>query len=58
VFADKICLHCDPKCQMTVVWSHCKGKMVCKADDVLKEDGEGPVVTFVFGIITAVCNRT
>jgi DNA-directed RNA polymerase II subunit RPB1 len=38
-FADKIRHVRDPKKRMAVVWGHCKGKMVCEADDP-KEDGD------------------
>ncbi|KAJ2926883.1 hypothetical protein H1R20_g10219, partial [Candolleomyces eurysporus] len=40
-FANKI-RHCrDPKTRMAVVWSHCKTKMSCDADDP-KEEGADP----------------
>ncbi|EIN13283.1 beta and beta-prime subunits of DNA dependent RNA-polymerase [Punctularia strigosozonata HHB-11173 SS5] len=46
-FADKIRHVRDPKKRMAVVWGHCKGKMVCEADDPKEEgdgqDGEEPV---------------
>ncbi|KDQ53026.1 hypothetical protein JAAARDRAFT_197811 [Jaapia argillacea MUCL 33604] len=38
-FADKIRHVRDPKARMAVVWSHCKSKMVCEADEP-KEEGE------------------
>lgn len=38
-FADKIRHVRDPKTRMAVVWGHCKGKMICEADEP-KEDGE------------------
>ncbi|KAA1468311.1 beta and beta-prime subunits of DNA dependent RNA-polymerase [Dentipellis sp. KUC8613] len=39
-FADKIRHVRDPKTRMAVVWSHCKGKMICDTDEP-KEEGEG-----------------
>ena len=40
-FAEKIRHVRDPKKRMAIVWSHCKTKTICEADDP-KEDGENP----------------
>ncbi|KAF9034222.1 beta and beta-prime subunits of DNA dependent RNA-polymerase [Hymenopellis radicata] len=40
-FADKIRHIRDPKKRMAVVWAHCKGKMVCEADEPKEEGAEG-----------------
>ncbi|QRW05817.1 DNA-directed RNA polymerase III subunit C5 [Ceratobasidium sp. AG-Ba] len=40
-FADKIRHVRDPKKRMAVVWAHCKGKMICEADEVKDEEGAG-----------------
>lgn len=37
-FADKIRHVRDPKARMAIVWSHCKTKMICDADEP-KEEG-------------------
>ncbi|KZW00731.1 beta and beta-prime subunits of DNA dependent RNA-polymerase [Exidia glandulosa HHB12029] len=37
-FADKVRHVRDPKARMAVVWAHCKGKMVCDADEPKDED--------------------
>ncbi|THH07234.1 hypothetical protein EW146_g9383 [Bondarzewia mesenterica] len=39
-FADKIRHVRDPKARMSIVWGHCKGKMICETDEP-KEEGEG-----------------
>lgn len=39
-FADKIRHVRDPKARMSIVWGHCKGKMICEPDEP-KEEGEG-----------------
>ncbi|TFK57734.1 beta and beta-prime subunits of DNA dependent RNA-polymerase [Heliocybe sulcata] len=39
-FADKIRHVRDPKARMAIVWSYCKSKMTCEADEP-KEEGEG-----------------
>lgn len=39
-FAGKIRHIRDPKARMAVVWSHCKAKMVCEADEPKEENAE------------------
>ncbi|KAG9310372.1 DNA-directed RNA polymerase II, subunit 1 [Chiua virens] len=40
-FADKIRHVRDPKARMAIVWSHCKTKTSCEADDPKEEGAEG-----------------
>ncbi|KAG8714811.1 DNA-directed RNA polymerase II subunit rpb1 [Ceratobasidium sp. 423] len=40
-FADKIRHVRDPKKRMAVVWAHCKGKMICEADEAKDDEGAG-----------------
>ncbi|KAG9088021.1 DNA-directed RNA polymerase II subunit rpb1, partial [Ceratobasidium sp. 392] len=40
-FAEKIRHVRDPKKRMALVWAHCKGKMICEADETKDEEGAG-----------------
>ncbi|CAE6433496.1 unnamed protein product, partial [Rhizoctonia solani] len=40
-FADKIRHVRDPKKRMALVWAHCKGKMICEADEAKDDEGAG-----------------
>ncbi|KAG9125853.1 DNA-directed RNA polymerase II subunit rpb1 [Ceratobasidium sp. 392] len=40
-FAEKIRHVRDPKKQMALVWAHCKGKMICEANETKDEEGAG-----------------
>ncbi|CEL60015.1 DNA-directed RNA polymerase II subunit A [Rhizoctonia solani AG-1 IB] len=46
-FAEKIRHVRDPKKRMALVWAHCKGKMICEADETKDDDGTGAPPTKV-----------
>ncbi|KAG8880570.1 DNA-directed RNA polymerase II subunit rpb1 [Tulasnella sp. 332] len=41
-FAAKV-RYAEPKRRMQRVWEHCKGKKICEADEVMKDDEQDPV---------------